>query len=130
MANQRGQVLGTIQDWLRMGGGAQDVLDDAQLYSAIELFLIAQWTMPFLSLPILQIQWFTRLWMGCGARGRCLILSSSVDKMSVGWSSFSLVAEEERLYEPYGWDWSSKQSYQLQFTLLTCDPDFLCFPIL
>ena len=39
VANQRGQVLGTIQEWLATGGGAQDVLDDPQLYSAIRAFL-------------------------------------------------------------------------------------------
>lgn len=39
MANQRGQVLGTIQEWLASGGGPQDVLDDAQLYTAIRAFL-------------------------------------------------------------------------------------------
>jgi len=39
VANQRGQVLGTIQEWLASGGGAQDVLDDAQLYTAVRAFL-------------------------------------------------------------------------------------------
>ncbi|KAF8639252.1 hypothetical protein AX17_001617 [Amanita inopinata Kibby_2008] len=38
-ANSRGQVLGTIREWLATGGGAQDVLDDAQLFNAIRDFL-------------------------------------------------------------------------------------------
>ena len=39
VATSRRQVLGTIREWLSIGGGAQDILDDAQLYSAIRIFL-------------------------------------------------------------------------------------------
>ncbi|PPQ71599.1 hypothetical protein CVT24_006459 [Panaeolus cyanescens] len=37
--SKRTEVLWTIKEWLTFGGGAQDVLDDAQLYNAIQTFL-------------------------------------------------------------------------------------------
>jgi hypothetical protein len=39
VANARSEVLETIKEWLALGGGAQDVLDDPQFYSAIRSFL-------------------------------------------------------------------------------------------
>ncbi|PFH48907.1 hypothetical protein AMATHDRAFT_5377 [Amanita thiersii Skay4041] len=39
LADDRGQILGTIREWLTVGGGAQDVLDDMQLYAAVRGFL-------------------------------------------------------------------------------------------
>lgn len=35
----RSEILGTINDWITLGGGAQDVLDDPQLYESILTFL-------------------------------------------------------------------------------------------
>ncbi|GLB37976.1 putative GTPase-activator protein for Rho-like GTPases [Lyophyllum shimeji] len=35
----RGEVLETIKEWLSVGGGAQDVLDDVQLFNALQSFL-------------------------------------------------------------------------------------------
>ena len=37
--SKRTEVFDTIKEWLTIGGGAQDILDDAQLYSAIGSFL-------------------------------------------------------------------------------------------
>jgi hypothetical protein len=37
--SKRTEVFITIKEWLTIGGGAQDILDDAQLYSAIWSFL-------------------------------------------------------------------------------------------
>ena len=39
MARTRNEVLVTIQEWLTIGGGAQDILDDVQLFNAIQSFL-------------------------------------------------------------------------------------------
>lgn len=39
VANARTEVLETVKEWLTVGGGAQDVLDDAQLFGALRLFL-------------------------------------------------------------------------------------------
>ncbi|EAU92027.2 rho GTPase activating protein 22 [Coprinopsis cinerea okayama7 len=39
VATRRNEVLTTIKEWLTVGGGAQDVLDDAQLYSSVQSFL-------------------------------------------------------------------------------------------
>lgn len=39
VANARSEVLETIKEWLTLGGGAQDVLDDPQLFSGIRSFL-------------------------------------------------------------------------------------------
>lgn len=38
----RNEVLITIQEWLTIGGGAQDILDDVQLFNAIQTFLELQ----------------------------------------------------------------------------------------
>lgn len=35
----RSEILGTIKEWMTVGGGAQDCLDDAQLYEAVRTFL-------------------------------------------------------------------------------------------
>ncbi|KAG6864408.1 hypothetical protein C0991_009715, partial [Blastosporella zonata] len=35
----RTQVLDTVREWLTIGGGAQDILDDAQLFNALQSFL-------------------------------------------------------------------------------------------
>ena len=32
-------VLATLSDWMRVGGGAQDILDDAELHAAMNSFL-------------------------------------------------------------------------------------------
>ncbi|KAH9485798.1 Rho GTPase-activating protein 21 [Psilocybe cubensis] len=37
--NKRSEVLSTTKEWLTSGGGAQDILDDTQLYNAVENFL-------------------------------------------------------------------------------------------
>ncbi|KAF7363094.1 Rho GTPase activating protein 22 [Mycena venus] len=39
VTGKRTEVLDTIKDWLTRGGGAQDVLDDTQLHTAIRTFL-------------------------------------------------------------------------------------------
>ncbi|KDR79407.1 hypothetical protein GALMADRAFT_208785 [Galerina marginata CBS 339.88] len=39
VASKRNEVLVTIKEWLTIGGGAQDILDDVQLYHAVEGFL-------------------------------------------------------------------------------------------
>lgn len=39
VANARSEVLETIKEWLTLGGGAQDVLDDPQLFIGIRSFL-------------------------------------------------------------------------------------------
>lgn len=39
VATKRNEVLATIKEWLTIGGGAQDTLDDVQLYSAVHGFL-------------------------------------------------------------------------------------------
>ncbi|KAJ7747010.1 rho GTPase activating protein 22 [Mycena metata] len=39
VAGSRTEVLDTIKDWLTRGGGAQDILDDPQLHSAVRSFL-------------------------------------------------------------------------------------------
>lgn len=39
MADKRNEVLVTIKEWLTIGGGAQDILDDVQLYNAVHAFL-------------------------------------------------------------------------------------------
>jgi hypothetical protein len=39
VANARSEVLQTIKEWLTLGGGAQDVLDDPQLFNGIRSFL-------------------------------------------------------------------------------------------
>jgi len=39
VANARSEVLETIKEWLTLGGGAQDVLDDVQLFNGIRSFL-------------------------------------------------------------------------------------------
>jgi GTPase-activating protein BEM2 len=39
IANARSEVLKTIKEWLTLGGGAQDVLDDPQLFDGINVFL-------------------------------------------------------------------------------------------
>jgi len=38
LAKKRTEVLVTIKEWLTIGGGAQDALDDPQLFSAIQAF--------------------------------------------------------------------------------------------
>ena len=38
-ALKRVEVLSTLHDWLTIGSGAQDVLDDVQLFSAVHAFL-------------------------------------------------------------------------------------------
>lgn len=35
----RSQVIDTLNEWICQGGGAQDVLDDAQLFNAMHLFI-------------------------------------------------------------------------------------------
>jgi hypothetical protein len=40
-ADKRIEVLSTTKEWLTIGGGAQDILDDAQLHSAVWSFLIS-----------------------------------------------------------------------------------------
>ncbi|KAF4620517.1 hypothetical protein D9613_001123 [Agrocybe pediades] len=37
--NKRIEVLETIREWITVGGGAQDILDDADLYKAVDHFL-------------------------------------------------------------------------------------------
>jgi len=37
--NRRNEVFVTINEWLTIGGGAQDILDDVQLYNAVWSFL-------------------------------------------------------------------------------------------
>jgi BRCT domain type II-containing protein len=39
VADKRSEVLVTIKEWLTIGGGAQDILDDVQLYNAVRAFL-------------------------------------------------------------------------------------------
>jgi len=39
VAMKRGEVLTTMKEWLSVGGGAQDALDDSALYTAIQAFL-------------------------------------------------------------------------------------------
>ena len=39
IARDRSEVLGTIKEWLCTGGGAQDALDDINLFGAISSFL-------------------------------------------------------------------------------------------
>ncbi|KAF5374674.1 hypothetical protein D9615_008986 [Tricholomella constricta] len=39
VTTSRTEVLDTIKEWLTLGGGAQDVLDDAQLFHALRSFL-------------------------------------------------------------------------------------------
>ncbi|KAJ7152811.1 rho GTPase activating protein 22 [Mycena filopes] len=39
VAGSRTEVLDTLQDWLTRGGGAQDMLDDPQLHTAVRSFL-------------------------------------------------------------------------------------------
>ncbi|KAF8951373.1 hypothetical protein BDZ97DRAFT_1932432 [Flammula alnicola] len=39
VASKRNEVLSTVTEWLTIGGGAQDILDDAQLYNAVWAFL-------------------------------------------------------------------------------------------
>jgi GTPase-activating protein BEM2 len=39
VANARSEVLKTTKEWLTLGGGAQDVLDDPQLFNGIRSFL-------------------------------------------------------------------------------------------
>jgi hypothetical protein len=38
LAKKRTEVLVTIKEWLTIGGGAQDALDDPQLFNAIQAF--------------------------------------------------------------------------------------------
>jgi hypothetical protein len=38
----RNEVLVTIQEWLTIGGGAQDILDDVQLFNTVQSFLEIQ----------------------------------------------------------------------------------------
>ena len=42
VARTRNEVLVTIQEWLTIGGGAQDILDDVQLFNAVQSFLETQ----------------------------------------------------------------------------------------
>ena len=42
VARTRNEVLVTIQEWLTIGGGAQDILDDVQLFNATQSFLEIQ----------------------------------------------------------------------------------------
>ena len=42
VARTRNEVLVTIREWLTIGGGAQDTLDDVQLFNAIQSFLEIQ----------------------------------------------------------------------------------------
>ncbi|KAJ3512365.1 hypothetical protein NLJ89_g3558 [Agrocybe chaxingu] len=37
--NNRAEVLATVKEWLTLGGGAQDILDDNQLFIAVQSFL-------------------------------------------------------------------------------------------
>ena len=39
VARTRNEVLVTMQEWLTIGGGAQDILDDVQLFNTIRSFL-------------------------------------------------------------------------------------------
>jgi hypothetical protein len=39
VAGSRSEVLETIKQWISSGGGAQDALDDIQLFSAVQSFL-------------------------------------------------------------------------------------------
>lgn len=39
MINRRNEVLETIKEWITSGGGAQDILDDSDLYKAVNDFL-------------------------------------------------------------------------------------------
>ncbi|TFK24708.1 rho GTPase activating protein 22 [Coprinopsis marcescibilis] len=39
VATRRNEVLTTMKEWLTIGGGAQDVLDDSQLYNSVQSFL-------------------------------------------------------------------------------------------
>ncbi|TFK68485.1 hypothetical protein BDN72DRAFT_679331 [Pluteus cervinus] len=42
VVGRRFEVLGTIKEWVTVGGGAQDILDDAALYDAVRAFLDSQ----------------------------------------------------------------------------------------
>jgi hypothetical protein len=42
VARTRNEVLVTIQEWLTIGGGAQDILDDVQLFNTVQSFLEIQ----------------------------------------------------------------------------------------
>ncbi|KAF8161574.1 hypothetical protein B0H34DRAFT_701542 [Crassisporium funariophilum] len=39
VANTRNEVLVAMKEWLTIGGGAQDILDDVQLFNAVQSFL-------------------------------------------------------------------------------------------
>ena len=39
VARVRGGVIDTVKEWLEIGGGAQDVLDDAELLDTLRIFL-------------------------------------------------------------------------------------------
>ena len=39
VARTRNEVLVTMQEWLTIGGGAQDILDDVQLFNTVQSFL-------------------------------------------------------------------------------------------
>ena len=41
-ARTRNEVLVTMQEWLTIGGGAQDILDDVQLFNTVHSFLETQ----------------------------------------------------------------------------------------
>ncbi|TFK45164.1 hypothetical protein BDQ12DRAFT_50569 [Crucibulum laeve] len=42
VANSRVAVLETMKEWITIGGGAQDILDDLQLYNAVRSFLTSE----------------------------------------------------------------------------------------
>ncbi len=61
-ATKRNEVLDTIKEWLTIGGGAQDTLDDGQLYSAVHAFLDSRtdhliFKSDMLSNPAVQKAW-------------------------------------------------------------------------
>jgi hypothetical protein len=52
---KRVEVLNTLHDWLAIGSGAQDVLDDVQLFSAVQAFLDEPpETTPAIDFPLAQ----------------------------------------------------------------------------
>ncbi|KAF8805136.1 hypothetical protein BYT27DRAFT_7105396 [Phlegmacium glaucopus] len=60
VARIRNEVLITIQEWLTIGGGAQDILDDVQLFNAIQSFLeirTEQYTVKPDDIPIVEQAW-------------------------------------------------------------------------
>ncbi|KJA20499.1 hypothetical protein HYPSUDRAFT_68529 [Hypholoma sublateritium FD-334 SS-4] len=62
VATKRNEVLDTIKEWLTIGGGSQDTLDDGQLYGAVYAFLDSRtdhlvFKSDMLSNPAVQKAW-------------------------------------------------------------------------